>query len=140
MDVEIRPYSEADETAVVALWREVFPDSPPWNRPQADIRRKLAIQAEFFYVAAIGSEVVGTAMSGFDGHRGWIYYLAVDPRYRRQGIGTALMQRVERSLQSMGCPKLNLQVRSTNQRVVSFYRKLGYHVERRISMSKLFKP
>ncbi len=139
-EVEIRACSPTDKTAVAALWREVFPDSPPWNRPEADFRRKLAIQAELFYVAVIGSEIVGTAMSGYDGHRGWVYYLAVSPRYRRQGIGTALMKQVEEGLRKMGCPKLNLQVRLSNPEAVLFYRRLGYQVEERISMGRLFKP
>lgn len=132
----IRSYSEPDEARVAVLWREVFPGSPSWNQPETDIQRKLAIQRELFLVATIDSELVGTAMAGYDGHRGWVYYVAVSPKHRRQGIGTALMKAVEQRLASMGCPKLNLQVRATNEEVVAFYRKLGYEVEERISMGK----
>jgi ribosomal protein S18 acetylase RimI-like enzyme len=127
---------EADEAAVAALWREVFPNAPPWNHPETDIRRKLAIQRELFLVAAIDSEIVGTAMGGYDGHRGWVYYVATSPMHRRQGIGTALMQAIERKLDEIGCPKLNLQVRTKDREVVAFYETLGYHVEERISMGR----
>lgn len=134
--MEIRPYLESDETAVVELWREVFPDSPAWNRPETDIQRKLSVQRELFLVATVGTQLVGSAMAGYDGHRGWVYYVAVSPRYRRQGIGTALMRSVEERLARLGCPKLNLQVRASNQEVVAFYKRLDYEVEERISMSK----
>lgn len=134
--MEIRPFLESDQAAVAQLWREVFPDAPAWNIPEADIQRKLAVQRELFMVARVGSEVVGTAMAGYDGHRGWVYYVAVSPKYRRQRIGTALMERVEKELAQLGCPKINLQVRASNHQVVSFYTQLGYHVEERVSMGK----
>jgi hypothetical protein len=81
-------------------------------------------------------KLVGTAMAGFDGHRGWVYYLGVDPDYRRRGIGTALMRRVESKLSAMGCPKLNLQIRAHNAEVQAFYEELGYFSEDRISMGR----
>jgi ribosomal protein S18 acetylase RimI-like enzyme len=104
--------------------------------PEEDIRRKLFVQRELFLVAMRGSELVGTAMGGYDGHRGWVYYVVVSPEHRRQGIGKLLMRRVEESLAEMGCPKLNLQVRTSNAQAVSFYQHLGYEVEERISMGK----
>ncbi len=135
--MEIRPYLESDEVAVAGLWREVFPDAPPWNRPETDIRRKLAVQRELFLVATLDGKLVGTVLAGYDGHRGWVHYVAVSPRHRRQGIAMALMNRVERELVRRGCPKLNLQVRAAHDGVVSFYEKLGYEVEERVSMGKL---
>lgn len=134
--MEIRPYEEVDEAAVAALWREVFPDAPAWNHPETDIRRKLAVQREAFLVAVVDGELVGTAMGGYDGHRGWVYYVVVSPNHRRQGIGAALMEGVEERLARIGCPKINLQVRATNDEVVCFYERLGYRVEERISMGK----
>jgi ribosomal protein S18 acetylase RimI-like enzyme len=122
---------------VAALWREVFPDAPPHNVPEEDIRRKLAVQQELFFVAEEGGEVVGTALAGYDGHRGWVYYVAVEPSRRRRGVGAALMARVEEGLRALGCPKLNLQVRSSNRQAVAFYERLGYAVEERVSMGKL---
>lgn len=134
--MKIRPYVERDRVGVTTLWRRVFPDTPPWNHPESDIRRKLAVQRELFYVATVDSRIVGTAMAGFDGHRGWVYYVAVDPQSRRRGIGSALMAQVERGLRQVGCSKLNLQVRMSNKKTVAFYRSLGYVVEERISMAK----
>ena len=134
--VEIRPYLESDEAAVAALWRAVFPGAPAWNHPETDIRRKLAVQRELFLVAVLDSQIVGTAMGGYDGHRGWVYYVAVSPGHRRQGIGTALMTNVEERLTHLGCPKLNLQVRASNHEVVSFYERLGYKIEERTSLGK----
>jgi ribosomal protein S18 acetylase RimI-like enzyme len=83
-----------------------------------------------------GSRIVGTVMAGYDGHRGWVYYVVVSPDHRRQGIGTALMERAEEGLASLGCPKVNLQVRAGNEAVVRFYETLGYGVEERVSMGK----
>jgi ribosomal protein S18 acetylase RimI-like enzyme len=132
----IREFADSDTAAVAALWREVFPDNPAHNRPEDDIKRKLKIQRELFFVAELDSRIVGTTMGGYDGHRGWVYYVAVDPRYRRRGIGEALMRKVEDGLQAIGCRKINLQVREGNEEVVAFYKKLGYHVEPRVSMGK----
>jgi ribosomal protein S18 acetylase RimI-like enzyme len=137
--MEIRAYREEDEAAVAALWRQAFAYTPPWNAPEEDIQRKLAVQPELFFVAELDGQVVGTAMAGSDGHRGWVYYVAVSPNHRRQGIGTALMRRVEHALAAMGCPKLNLQVRAGGHEAVAFYRRLGYDVEERVSMSKRLK-
>ena len=89
-----------------------------------------------FLVGVLNQEIVATAMAGYDGHRGWVYCVGVSPERRRQGIGTALMKSVEQSLASMGCPKLNLQIRARNEQVVSFYKKLGFEIEARVNMGK----
>ncbi len=132
----IRAYREADEAGVVALWRVVFPEAPAHNRPADDIRHKLAVQRDLFLVAEAGGAIVGSAMAGFDGHRGWVHYVAVHPDARRAGVGSQLMREVERRLRAVGCPKWNLQVRADNGAVVDFYRSLGFEVEDRISMGK----
>lgn len=134
--MEIRPYDETDQAAVVALWRDVFPDAPAWNDAALDIERKLSVQRELFLVARSGGDLVGTAMCGYDGHRGWVYYVAVRPSHRRRGIGAELMSRTEDELRKLGCAKLNLQVRSENDAAVAFYASLGYVVEDRVSMGK----
>lgn len=134
--MNIRAYRENDEAAVAALWRKAFAYTPPWNVPEEDIARKLAVQPELFFVAESGGQIIGTAMAGYDGHRGWVYYVAVSPKHRRQGVGTALMRRTEQALAAIGCPKLNLQVRGGDHEAVTFYRRLGYEVEDRVSMSK----
>jgi ribosomal protein S18 acetylase RimI-like enzyme len=135
--VEIRPFGEEDHDAVVALWREVFPGAPPRNDPLRDIARKLEVQPALFLVAVVGGQIAGTVMAGFDGHRGWVHLVAVGPRYRRRGVGSAMMRRAETLLDAMGCPKLNLQVRPTTPEVVGFYESLGFRVEERISMGKI---
>jgi ribosomal protein S18 acetylase RimI-like enzyme len=132
----LRPFKDDDLEGVVDMWRKVFPNAPAHNQPDQDIRRKLSVQRQLFLVAQLGFEIIGTAMAGYDGHRGWVYYVAVSPQHRRRGVGSMLMQRVEQDLAQMGCPKINLQVRATNQNVIAFYKKLGYDVEERVSMGK----
>lgn len=132
----VRPYAETDEAQVIQLWREVFPDNPSWNVPKTDIERKLTIQRELFLVGDLGGEIVATVMAGFDGHRGWVHLVAVSPKYRQQGFGQAVMVEAEKRLREIGCTKVNLQVRATNEAVIAFYKKLGYSVEERVSMGK----
>jgi ribosomal protein S18 acetylase RimI-like enzyme len=126
--MEIRPFEPADEEAVIALW-ERCGLTRPWNDPHKDIHRKLAVGPELFLVGVIAGTVVATVMAGYEGHRGAINYLGVDPTYRRQGLGRALMAEAERRLLAAGCPKINLMVRTTNQEVIAFYRALGYGIE-----------
>ena len=138
--MNIRRYRQADESDVIDLWREVFPSAPARNDPLKDIELKLTEQPELFLVAIVDGLLVGTAMAGFDGHRGWVYYVAVNHAYRRRGIGSALMIEVEAALSQYGCPKLNLQIRSSNADVQAFYESLGYILEDRISMGKQLDP
>jgi ribosomal protein S18 acetylase RimI-like enzyme len=133
----IRTYDESDESSVVALWREVFPGEGGHNEPTRAIRDKLAYQRELFFVAMLDDTVVGTVMAGYDGHRGWIYRVAVSPRHQRRGIGAALIRNAESRLITLGCPKINLQVLASNAGVVAFYERLGYHLEQRVSLGKL---
>ena len=135
-DITIRPYGSQDHSEVVSLWKEVFPDDPPWNEPAAVIRRKLTVQPELFLVGLVNGRVVATVIAGFDGVRGWIHHLAVQSAYRRRGIARSLMEAAEESLAKLGCPKVNLQVRAANTAVISFYRALGYDVEERASLGK----
>ena len=134
--IEIRPYDSKDHAQVVALWSKVFKDDPPWNEPASMIRRKLTVQPELFLVAVVDDQVVGTVMAGFDGVRGWIHHLAVRGSHRRQGIASSLMRAAEKGLEIAGCPKVNLQVRATNSKVIAFYRSLGYELEERASLGK----
>jgi 2-phosphosulfolactate phosphatase len=134
--LEIRPYRESDQAGIVALWDIAFPGSPPHNSTLSDIERKLRVQRDLFLVASQQGRVVGSVMAGFDGHRGWVYYLATLPDLRGRGIGRALMEAAEQALRRRGCTKLNLQVRDTNLAVITFYEKLGYAVEERASLAK----
>jgi ribosomal protein S18 acetylase RimI-like enzyme len=132
----IRPYEDADESPVISLWSEVLPNSAPHNDPATSLRKKLEFADDLLLVALVDEVVVGTVMGGYDGHRGWIYSVAVDPRHRRQGIGGALLRRMETLLGERGCLKLNLQVRASNTAVIGFYRQLGFAVEEIVSMGK----
>jgi hypothetical protein len=134
--VAVRPYEARDEEKLIRLWEQVFPNAPAHNRPCNDIALKLKVQPELLFVATQANQIIGSAMAGFDGHRGWVYYVAVHHDYRRKGIGTALMKQVESALKAIGCPKLNLQIRADNHQVQAFYESLGYWVEERISMGK----
>lgn len=133
--MDIRCFRAPDETAVIALW-EACGLTRPWNDPRKDIARKLTEQPELFLVGTIGDELVASAMAGFDGHRGWVYYVAVSPGHRRRALGRALMEEVERLLRERGCPKANLLVRSSNASVIEFYRALGYAPDDAISLGK----
>ena len=133
--LEIRPYREADQDAVVELWRECGLVAPQ-NDPVKDIHRKLHVQRDLFLVGLLDARLVATVMAGYEGHRGWINYLAVTNDCRRRGFGRRLMDEAERLLRAAGCPKINLQVRSSNTDVIGFYRGIGYAVEDRVSMGK----
>jgi len=134
--MEIRRYEDNDKDSVVALWQEVLPDSAPHNEPIASIQRKVTVDPDLLLVSIAQESVIGTAMGGYDGHRGWIYSVAVKPQYQRQGVATALIRQLEEELTNRGCLKVNLQVRASNKQVVAFYQKLGYTVEERVSLGK----
>ena len=133
--MQIRSFQPADEDAVVALWQECGL-TRPWNDPRKDIARKLALQPELFLVGAIDGNIVATTMLGYDGHRGWVYYLAVARAHRQQALGRALMNKAESLLLELGCPKLNLQIRTSNAEVIAFYRSLGYQQDDAVSFGK----
>jgi ribosomal protein S18 acetylase RimI-like enzyme len=132
----IRPYQPADESAVIDLWRRCDL-TRPWNDPRKDIARKLCVNPELFLVGEIdGGKIVATVMAGYEGHRGWINYLAVDPDQRRRSFGGMMMDQAERLLRAAGCPKINLQVRNTNRQVIAFYQRIGYAVDEVTSLGK----
>jgi ribosomal protein S18 acetylase RimI-like enzyme len=133
--MHIRPFDPADEEAVVALWGRCGL-TRSWNDPRKDIRRKLAVRPDLFLVAELDGAVVGTVMAGYDGHRGWINYLGIDPACERRGIGRALMDEAERLLRASGCPKINLQVRTTNTAAIEFYRQIGFDMDDVVSFGK----
>lgn len=133
--LSIRSYRTGDEAEVVSLWQRCKLTRPS-NDPRRDIARKLAHDPSAFWVAETSGRVVGTAMVGYDGHRGWVNYLAVDPTQRRQGIGRALMEHAERCLLARGCAKLNLQLRDGNHQALAFYQRLGYVRDDVISLGK----
>ncbi len=133
--MHIRPFAPDDEDALIALWRECGLVRP-WNDPRKDIARKLAVQPDLLLVGESDGVVVASAMAGYEGHRGWINYLAVAPGHQRRGLARQLMAEVERRLMAVGCPKINLQVRSSNLEVIAFYQRLGYAVDEVVSLGK----
>ena len=132
----ILPYDDgAHRGQVIALWKAVFGYTAAHNDPGRSIDRKLACD-DLFWVAEQGGLVVGTVMAGYDGHRGWIYSLAVRPDLRRGGIGAGLMRAAEERLAGLGCDKVNLQIVGGNEGAKEFYESCGFLEEDRISMGK----
>jgi ribosomal protein S18 acetylase RimI-like enzyme len=134
-DLQIRAFRPDDRQAVIRLW-EKCSLVVPQNDPAADIACKLKVQPELFLVGKMETTIVATVMAGYDGHRGWINYLAVSPDHRGRGIGRGMMEAAERKLRRLGCPKINLQVRKTNTGVIEFYRLLGYSVDEVVGLGK----
>jgi ribosomal protein S18 acetylase RimI-like enzyme len=137
--LNIRPYHPEDEKAVIDLWRRCGL-VVPWNNPARDIERKLAVNPEWFLLGEMEERIVASCMAGYEGHRGWINYLAVDPAFQRRSIGTRMMAAAERLLEAAGCPKINLLVRSSNAAVINFYDKLGYRQDEAVCLGKRIDP
>jgi ribosomal protein S18 acetylase RimI-like enzyme len=135
LTIKIRVFQIKDKSTVVRLWRDCGLVVPA-NDPSKDIERKLKLGSRLFLVAVDRKKIVGTVMGGYEGHRGWVNYLAVDPTRRRSGIGRLLMSKIETRLKKLGCPKINLQVRETNAGVRAFYEKVGFTQDKVISMGK----
>lgn len=133
--MHVRPFDPPDEKAVVALWDRCGL-LRPWNNPQKDIARKLLVQPELFLVGLVEGRIVATVMAGYDGHRGWINYFAVEPSSRRQGCGRMLMTAAEDRLLTLGCPKINLQIRHDNLDAIQFYEQLGFSQDAAVSFGK----
>jgi ribosomal protein S18 acetylase RimI-like enzyme len=133
--MRIRAFREEDEDRVVELWGRCGL-LRPWNDPRRDIARKLLVQRDLFLVGEVDGEIAAVVMAGYEGHRGWVNYLAVEPKMRHRGLGRQMMAEVERLLRSVGCPKVALQIRRANLEVVTFYRELGYVEDDVVSMGK----
>ena len=137
--VQIRTFHESDQDAVIALW-ELCTLLVPHNNPTRDIQRKLAVGRELFLVGEREGAIIAAAMGGYEGHRGWVNYLAVSPTERGRGLGREMMQALEQRLLAQGCPKLNLMVRHTNHEAIAFYQALGYQVDAVTSLGKRLIP
>ncbi len=133
--MNIRSFQAADEAAVIALW-ESCGLVVPQNHPGADIARKLRVNPEWFLVGEVEGVIVASCMAGYEGHRGWINYLAVHPDQRRQSLARQMMEHAERLLREAGCPKINLQVRRSNAAVIAFYESIGFSVDEVVSLGK----
>ena len=133
--MKIRCFTEEDRSSVIELWKSCKL-TRPWNDPNKDIDRKIKFQSELFLVGIVDSKLVSSAMAGYDGHRGSVFYLAVHPDYQGLGYGKQLMRHIESLLLQLGCPKLNIVVRSTNESVLEFYDILSYKPDDIISLGK----
>jgi len=135
---EIRQYDDTtDRPQVVALWQNVFGYETAHNDPHLTISKKIAVKDGLFFVAVKDLAIIGTIMAGYDGHRGWIYSVSVDPSKRHSGVGSSLVQHAETALANLGCMKIKLQILKTNESTAAFYASLGYAMEPNISMGKL---
>ena len=123
--LHIRIYNDMDKESVISLWEECGLTTPE-NDPVRDIELKTSFQNEFFFVGIYDSIITATLMAGYDGHRGWINYLGVLPRYRKKGFAREMILHAVKELKNLGCPKINLQVRNTNLSVIEFYKKIGF--------------
>lgn len=136
----IRVFDERDTDAVIALWSQAFPEYATPGKPQRDprlsIRNKLSMQPELFFVGVLEERLIGSVMAGYDGHRGWLYSLAVAEDARGNGYGRALVEHAERALKLIGCPKLNLQIMANKPEARGFYAKLGYQMDEVVSLGK----
>jgi ribosomal protein S18 acetylase RimI-like enzyme len=128
-------YSDEYRNQVIDLWK-ICGLTVPWNDPQKDIQRKLDNSPDLFYLALMDDHVIGSCMAGYDGHRGWFYYLGVSPEFRKKGIAKLLIQHGEDLLRELGCPKINLMVRKTNTNVIQFYKSAGYGDDPVLVLSK----
>jgi ribosomal protein S18 acetylase RimI-like enzyme len=133
--LSIRAVRESDEADIIALWDRCGL-LRPWNDPHDDIAQKLTVQRDLFLVGTVVEEIVATVMAGYDGHRGWINYLAVDPMHRRQGFARLLVTEVEERLRDLGCAKINLQIRRDNWEAIAFYERVGFAEDAVVSMGK----
>lgn len=131
----IRTYQESDEEPIINLWFDCGL-TVPWNNPKRDIERKMEENPSLFFVGEIDGSIVCSCMAGYDGHRGWIYYLAVRRDYQRQGIASKIVREAENRLLEMGCPKIDLMVRKSNKDAISFYHKIGYKDDPVVVLSK----
>ncbi len=131
--MKIRKFQKNDRDSLIELWNAVFPDDPPHNEPSVVIEAKLAVD-DLIFVAESSGKLIGACMVGYDGHRGWLYAVAVSKEHRRTGTGAELVKYAMSSLKEIGCSKVNLQIRSTNTQVAAFYKTLGFATEERLSM------
>ena len=134
-DIVIRKYRTDDRNDVIELWSKCDLIAPQ-NNPKRDIERKLKVNPEWFLIGELSGRIIATCMAGYEGHRGWINYLAVLPQYQRQGFATQMMQEAEKILRIAGCPKINLQIRSSNTGVIEFYKAIGFKADDVVSMGK----
>lgn len=133
--MNIRPYTPADRDAVIALW-QTCGLTRPWNDPGSDIAFCTSRPESTILVGERDDRILASIMTGHDGHRGWLYYLAVEPALQKAGLGRAMVAAAENWLKARGVPKVMLMVRPENEKVRAFYDALGYAEEPRVIFSR----
>ncbi len=133
--MKIRKFEISDQDQIINLWTKCKL-VVPWNDPTKDIQRKLEVNPELFLIGELSGVIIASVMGGYEGHRGWINYLAVSPEHQRKGYGQKIMEKVENLLKLKGCPKINLQIRNTNKDVIMFYNSIGYGDDQVIGLGK----
>ncbi len=137
--MNIKPYHPDNQQAVINLW-QACNLVVAWNDPIKDIQRKMLVDPDLFLIGELSEDIVATVMGGYEGHRGWINYLAVSPEHQRKGYARDMMQQVEALILQKGSPKINLQVRSNNIDVIQFYQAIGYDIENAVGLGKRLIP
>ena len=134
-DFQIDTYRDCDQSGMIALWQacELI---VPWNNPGTDIARKTGDSPDLFFTGRVGELLIASCMAGYDGHRGWIYFMAVHPDFRRRGYAAQLVSHTEARLIELGCPKLELMVRKSNQSIIAFYQAIGFDLDPVVVLSK----
>ena len=132
----IRTYKKSDEERVINLWKTCNL-IVPWNNPKMDIQRKLSENPKLIFVGLIEDRLIASCMAGFDGHRGWVYFVVVHPDVQQKGIASKIMEHAEKKLKEIGCPKIQLMVRDANLGVIEFYKKIGYKIDPVLTMGKI---
>jgi ribosomal protein S18 acetylase RimI-like enzyme len=137
--MNIKPYHPDNQQAVIDLW-QACNLVVAWNDPVKDIQRKMLVDPDLFLIGELSEDIVATVMGGYEGHRGWINYLAVSPEHQRKGYARAMMQQIEFLILQKGSPKINLQVRNNNIDVIQFYQAIGYDIENAVGLGKRLIP
>lgn len=138
MGFEIVKYNQDYQKALVELWKECNLIVPQ-NDPIEDIQKKLEFQPELFFIGLLDERLIGSVMAGYEGHRGWLNYLAVLPDYQKKGYGRKLVEKAIMELEKLGCLKLNVQIRESNISAVQFYERLGFRDDHVVSLGLRLK-
>ena len=137
--IEIRSFQQEDEAPLIKLW-EKCELVVAWNDPSKDISRNVQLDPEELLLGWYDKSLIASVMAGYEGHRGWINYLAVVPEFRRKGLGKTMMKAAKTYLEHFECPKINLQIRAQNHQVIEFYKSIGFLQEEVINLVKRLIP
>lgn len=135
MSFRIVKYDPAYQQALIDLWKECNLVVPQ-NDPATDIQKKLDFQPKLFLIALLDAQLIGSVMAGYEGHRGWLNYLAISPKHQRQGYGKKLVNKAIEELRKVGCLKLNTQIRKSNISAIEFYKRIGFKEDNVVSLGK----